>query len=196
MTGQVLLNTTTFHPAPYNPPYTLLPHVWNDSSSTPSLSLSSSGQPATSSYISTVMPPYCGSQNNSCNTDGYGKLPHNGTANGTHPLRNNTTTVPPPSRPSSALLSQLSSSGSYAEQPTSSDVYYALRASTGLARPGSYVPENRSVPAELRQNPRRTSNSRFSRGCPPALPRQDERKEEFVEKLVGKTHYTRGLPLP
>lgn len=187
MTGQVLLNTTAFHPASYNQTYTISPFVWNDSSSTPSLSLPSSGQPATSSFIPAVMPPYCGSHNNPCNTDGYGKLMHHGTACGAHSLRNTTPTVPPPTRPAFALLSQLSSNGSYADQSISGEAYRALRGSTGLAQPDSYVSENHVVPAVLRQNPRRTSNSKFSRGGPPALPRQDERKEEFVEKLVGKT---------
>lgn len=43
------------------------------------------------------------------------------------------------------------------------------------------------VPPELRKNPRRTSAaSSASRGCPPALCRQVDRKVEFVDKLVGK----------
>jgi hypothetical protein len=186
MTGQVLVNTTAFNPGPYNQTYSISPFVWDDPSSTPSLPLPSSGQPATSSLTPTVMPPYCSSHNNPCNTDRYGQLMHNGTtAYGAHSLRNTTPTVPPPTRPSFALLSQLSSNGSYADQFTSrGEAYRASRGSSGPAQPTSYVPENHVVPAELRQNPRRTSNSNFARGGPPALPRQDERKEEFVEKLV------------
>lgn len=43
------------------------------------------------------------------------------------------------------------------------------------------------VPAELRKNPRRTSAATSaSRGCPPTLFRQVDRKVEFVDKLVGK----------
>ncbi len=38
------------------------------------------------------------------------------------------------------------------------------------------------VPAELRQNPRRTSRA----GCPPPLVRQADRKVNFVDNLVGK----------
>lgn len=43
------------------------------------------------------------------------------------------------------------------------------------------------APPELRQNARRTSISLISRsGCPPPLPRQNERKVNFVDNLVGK----------
>lgn len=40
------------------------------------------------------------------------------------------------------------------------------------------------VPPELRQNPRRTSNSNRA-ACPPALVRQSDRKVNFVDSLVG-----------
>lgn len=44
-----------------------------------------------------------------------------------------------------------------------------------------------AVPPELRKNPRRTSAAcSSSRGCPPTLFRQVDRKVEFVDKLVGK----------
>ena len=39
------------------------------------------------------------------------------------------------------------------------------------------------VPAELRQNPRRTSSTRS--GCPPKLVHQQDRKVNFVDSLVG-----------
>jgi hypothetical protein len=43
------------------------------------------------------------------------------------------------------------------------------------------------VPAELRQNPRRSSSTSTTRtGCPPALLRQSDRKVNFVDSLVGK----------
>ena len=43
------------------------------------------------------------------------------------------------------------------------------------------------APPELRQNPRRTNNSVTSRtGRPPSLVRQDDRKVNFVDNLVGK----------
>lgn len=40
------------------------------------------------------------------------------------------------------------------------------------------------VPAELRQNSRRTSNSNRA-ACPPTLVRQSDRKVNFVDSLVG-----------
>ncbi|KID89459.1 G1/S-specific cyclin Pcl5 [Metarhizium guizhouense ARSEF 977] len=45
-----------------------------------------------------------------------------------------------------------------------------------------------AVPAELRQNPRRTAaGCRTARGgCPPALVRQSDRKVNFVDSLVGR----------
>ncbi|PON29607.1 hypothetical protein TGAM01_v201856 [Trichoderma gamsii] len=43
-----------------------------------------------------------------------------------------------------------------------------------------------AVPAELRQNPRRTASSSSSSGChPPSLIRQSDRKVNFVDSLVG-----------
>jgi PHO85 cyclin-5 len=43
------------------------------------------------------------------------------------------------------------------------------------------------VPRELRQNPRRSTNSAVHRsGCPPVLTRQSDRKVNFVDNLVGK----------
>lgn len=43
-----------------------------------------------------------------------------------------------------------------------------------------------AVPAELRQNPRRTASSSGSSGChPPTLVRQADRKVNFVDSLVG-----------
>lgn len=43
-----------------------------------------------------------------------------------------------------------------------------------------------AVPAELRQNPRRTASSSGSSGChPPSLVRQSDRKVNFVDSLVG-----------
>src|ERR1700753_583013 len=43
------------------------------------------------------------------------------------------------------------------------------------------------LPAELRQNPRRTCNGIATRsGCPPPLVRQGDRKVNFVDNLVGK----------
>lgn len=43
-----------------------------------------------------------------------------------------------------------------------------------------------AVPAELRQNPRRTASSSGSSGChPPSLVRQSDRKVDFVDSLVG-----------
>ncbi|CAJ2504223.1 Uu.00g116170.m01.CDS01 [Anthostomella pinea] len=44
------------------------------------------------------------------------------------------------------------------------------------------------VPQELRQNPRRTSNSTAAKsGCPPALVRQSDRKVSFVDSLVDSS---------
>jgi hypothetical protein len=43
-----------------------------------------------------------------------------------------------------------------------------------------------AVPAQLRQNPRRTLTGPHSRAaCPPALIRQSDRKVNFVDNLVG-----------
>lgn len=48
-------------------------------------------------------------------------------------------------------------------------------------------PTQVELPAELRQNPRRTCNSATSRtGRPPSLVRQADRKGSFVDNLVGK----------
>ena len=48
-----------------------------------------------------------------------------------------------------------------------------------------YWPKHKvEIPSELRQHPRRTSIG--SRGCPPALTRQCDRKVSFVDSLVGK----------
>ncbi|KAG8415483.1 PHO85 cyclin-5 [Metarhizium acridum] len=45
-----------------------------------------------------------------------------------------------------------------------------------------------AVPAELRQNPRRTAaGCRTGRGCPPALVRQSDRKVNFVDSLVDSS---------
>ncbi len=49
-----------------------------------------------------------------------------------------------------------------------------------------------SVPAELRQNPRRTAGSHARSAAPPALVRQSDRKINFVDNLVGRSQY---LPL-
>jgi hypothetical protein len=50
------------------------------------------------------------------------------------------------------------------------------------------------LPAELRQNPRRTCNSAISRtGRPPSLVRQTDRKVNFVDNLVGKRKFFRPL---
>ncbi|KAK4102088.1 hypothetical protein N658DRAFT_506324 [Parathielavia hyrcaniae] len=51
------------------------------------------------------------------------------------------------------------------------------------------------LPAELRQNPRRTSNSVISRtGRPPSLVRQSDRKLSFVENLVDtSTHIVEAI---
>ncbi|KAL2161261.1 hypothetical protein VTH06DRAFT_8481 [Thermothelomyces fergusii] len=51
------------------------------------------------------------------------------------------------------------------------------------------------LPAELRQNPRRTSNSAISRtGRPPSLVRQSDRKLSFVENLVDtSTHIVEAI---
>jgi hypothetical protein len=53
------------------------------------------------------------------------------------------------------------------------------------------------LPADLRQNPRRTSASATSRtGRPPSLVRQSERKLSFVENLVGKENRPPVLETP
>ncbi|KAJ6444115.1 G1/S-specific cyclin Pcl5 [Purpureocillium lavendulum] len=44
-----------------------------------------------------------------------------------------------------------------------------------------------SVPAELRQNPRRTAGSHARSAAPPALVRQSDRKINFVDNLVGRS---------
>ncbi|KAI8632808.1 hypothetical protein F5Y19DRAFT_330917 [Xylariaceae sp. FL1651] len=43
------------------------------------------------------------------------------------------------------------------------------------------------VPLELRRNPRRTSNSATTRNGPPPLPRQSDRKVNFVDNLVDSS---------
>ncbi|KAK2608692.1 PHO85 cyclin-5 [Conoideocrella luteorostrata] len=52
----------------------------------------------------------------------------------------------------------------------------------------SLLRETEAVPAELRQNPRRSApGSHAARGgCPPALVRQSDRKVNFVDSLVGR----------
>lgn len=45
--------------------------------------------------------------------------------------------------------------------------------------------ESVALPAELRQNPRRTAPGAHSRVCPPPLVRQSDRKVNFVDNLVG-----------
>ncbi|KAF4448208.1 hypothetical protein F53441_8369 [Fusarium austroafricanum] len=45
--------------------------------------------------------------------------------------------------------------------------------------------QTEALPAELRQNPRRTSSARAA--CPPALVRQSERKVNFVDSLVDSS---------
>jgi hypothetical protein len=59
---------------------------------------------------------------------------------------------------------------------------------SGFQQPSQPLSQVREeVPPELRKNPRRTSaSSSASRGCPPTLFRQVDRKVEFVDKLVGK----------
>jgi hypothetical protein len=48
------------------------------------------------------------------------------------------------------------------------------------------------VPAELRQNPRRTASGPHSKAiCPPTLVRQSDRKVNFVDSLVGRSHFDR-----
>ena len=44
-----------------------------------------------------------------------------------------------------------------------------------------------AVPAELRQNPRRTSGPHGRAAAPPTLVRQSERKVNFVDSLVGRS---------
>ncbi|KAL7918838.1 hypothetical protein ACQKWADRAFT_228117 [Trichoderma austrokoningii] len=44
-----------------------------------------------------------------------------------------------------------------------------------------------AVPAELRQNPRRTASSGSASGCPPSLVRQSDRKVNFVDSLVDSS---------
>lgn len=54
-------------------------------------------------------------------------------------------------------------------------------------QPIQQAPVQVEIPAELRQNPRRTSNSAITRtGCTPTLVRQVDRKVNFVDNLVGK----------
>lgn len=48
-----------------------------------------------------------------------------------------------------------------------------------------------AAPAELRKNPRRTAAGANGRPCPPTLFRQEERKNSFVDNLVGRSpHYS------
>ena len=59
---------------------------------------------------------------------------------------------------------------------------YSKQTSTGTAK---QIPAA-AVPAELRQNPRRTAAGSNARGCPPPLVRQSDRKINFVDSLVGR----------
>ncbi|KAG6034251.1 hypothetical protein E4U41_006616 [Claviceps citrina] len=57
-------------------------------------------------------------------------------------------------------------------------------------------PETEAVPAELRQNPRRSAPGSHSGrgGCPPALVRQSDRKVHFVDSLVDSaTHIVEAI---
>jgi hypothetical protein len=56
-------------------------------------------------------------------------------------------------------------------------------------RPAVQQPKADVLPAELRQNPRRTASGPHSKAaCPPSLVRQSDRKVNFVDSLVGRSH--------
>lgn len=66
-----------------------------------------------------------------------------------------------------------------------------VRSVSGFQQPPLQLSHTREeVPPELRKNLRRTSaSSSASRGCPPTLFRQVDRKVEFVDKLVDSATY-------
>lgn len=49
------------------------------------------------------------------------------------------------------------------------------------------IPRSSALPAELRQNPRRSGSGSKPRGCPPSLVRQSDRKVNFVDNLVDSS---------
>lgn len=91
--------------------------------------------------------------------------------------------------------SQSSDDASVSTAPSDTDScasYCLPQGSQGLKRPfGSDAQRplyGEVVPAELRQNPRRTGGSSTTRsGCPPPLVRQADRKVDFVDNLVDSS---------
>lgn len=67
---------------------------------------------------------------------------------------------------------------------TSSSACDSVTRTKWIKHQSSQVQPQVEAPAELRQNPRRTSSSSVSR--PPTLVRQGDRKVNFVDNLVGK----------
>lgn len=69
----------------------------------------------------------------------------------------------------------------------SCDSYFSRKAAVAENAPNfrrcAQRTQTEALPAEVRQNPRRTSSARAA--CPPALVRQSERKVNFVDSLVG-----------
>jgi len=71
----------------------------------------------------------------------------------------------------------------------SCDSYFSRKAAVAESalnfRRRAQKTQTEALPAELRQNPRRTSSARVP--CPPALVRQSERKVNFVDSLVDSS---------
>ncbi|EYB26393.1 hypothetical protein FG05_08662 [Fusarium graminearum] len=71
----------------------------------------------------------------------------------------------------------------------SCDSYFSRKAAVAENAPNfrrcAQRTQTEALPAELRQNPRRTSSARAA--CPPALVRQSERKVNFVDSLVDSS---------
>lgn len=177
------LDTTTSSPASYYPNHTTYPSAPTTSSSSSNLSLPLSVSTNASSVASASMSQAHGLRDDSCNAQlGFG-------FNRSLDLN----PILPPPRLSIAVLPQFSSTRSWPEQtPVGGFQHGQQHGQQHRSQAGEHFNnrceiESNRVPAELRKNPRRTSNSTTSRGCPPTLTRQAERKGEFVDKLVGKT---------
>ncbi|KAL7938048.1 hypothetical protein V8C35DRAFT_139772 [Trichoderma chlorosporum] len=98
----------------------------------------------------------------------------------------------------SDTASQISddASGSVTSDNDSCHSYFASRESTTIRRPDilsthrqqQQAAQISAVPAELRQNPRRTAAAAGGAGCPPpSLVRQSDRKVNFVDSLVDSS---------
>ncbi|KAF5621756.1 G1 S-specific cyclin pas1 [Fusarium sp. NRRL 52700] len=93
-------------------------------------------------------------------------------------------------------ISDDSSLSSHSSDSDSCDSYFSRKAAVTdcslNSRRRAQKTQTEALPAELRQNPRRTSNARAA--CPPALVRQSDRKVNFVDSLVdSSTHIVEAI---